>query len=185
MNKNWFFSIEGFIFYKISENCKKNTTYGPYSHCVFCSTNHLKPNDIQFTHIQKGEKHKCLPFLHDKWLNQLLDYQNWCILIRQSVIGVSNQLSFEILQSVTSLFCGFPKVAARTLIRTTTHAHFSRDIFTIFEHLNTRQILSVCPSGAALILPALFALLSFPKSLKQECRLSRTMSLVMLSGHTE
>lgn len=39
--------------------------------------------------------------------------------------------------------------------------------------------------AAALILPALFARPSFPKSLRQECRLSRTMSLVMLSGLTE
>lgn len=32
---------------------------------------------------------------------------------------------------------------------------------------------------------ALFTLLSYPKSLRQECRLSRTMLLVMLSGHTD
>lgn len=35
----------------------------------------------------------------------------------------------------------------------------------------------------ALIPPASFALLGFPKSLGPECSLSRTMSLVMPSGH--
>lgn len=72
------------------------------------------------------------------------------------------------------------------VIKTAAHAYFYTDIFTFnFLTFKYKTGFGLWSPSAALIQPAPFALLSFPKTLRQDCRLSRTMSLVMLSGHTE